>query len=560
MTQKTTHLDRSHVAKILATLKPKILVEWESLARLQVPGSKHKSHYALLNSLPQLIDQLVEKLASLNPSLSNSETTEIIHTHAETRASLTDYNLDQVIAEYRLFRLAIMNNLESQVDFNLDSAILKIIHEFIDSAIQKAAVWYTELDSVRQAKNKEIENAKNEAERANEEKSAFLANMSHEIRTPLGSIMGFIDLLQEPDISAAESKNYLSIIKRNSRHLLRIIDDILDLSKVESGKMSIENVEFSLMELLADFSSLAGLRAREKGIEFEFKAESLLPEFVISDPTRIRQILTNVVGNALKFTSEGKVQLRVSFKEHRLIFRVIDTGRGISAHQRPKLFQAFSQGDSATSRKFGGTGLGLVLTKKMCQALGGDFLLIESKLGKGSTFESQIVIDVPEKVKIIQVTQLQSPTINTPDMQSSQKILDGMRVLVVDDSPDNQMLIQMILNKSGANVSVANDGLEGINKAISQDFDIVLMDIQMPNIDGYEAVRILREKNYRVPIVALTAHAMKEERSRAIKAGFSHFLTKPIERTSLIELLIEVHSSRGENISTAGADELSVER
>ncbi len=225
----------------------------------------------------------------------------------------------------------------------------------------------------------------------------------------------------------------------SSQHLLRIIDDILDMTKVEAGKMEIERVEFSLVEFLADFASIAAIKARENGTEFEFKAEGVLPEFVISDSTRIRQILSNIVGNAVKFTDKGRVELAVKYDDGTLELKVTDTGRGISDEQRTNLFQAFSQADSSTTRKFGGTGLGLVITKKLCQAMNGDFVLVKSKLGEGSTFEARVPVELPNNVKLVPLKTL----VIQPTVDATHVDLEGLEILLVEDSPDNQFLIQL---------------------------------------------------------------------------------------------------------------------
>ena len=385
---------------------------------------------------------------------------------------------------------------------------------------------------------RDLEIAKVDAERASQAKSAFLANMSHEIRTPLGAILGFVSLLKDSGLSPEESANYLSIIDRNSHHLLRIIDDILDLAKVEAGRIAVECIQFSLVDLLTDFESIVSLRAREHGIQFEFKAVGLLPQMVISDPTRIRQILSNILSNAIKFTDRGLVELTVGFDGRALSFRVRDTGRGISEDQRQKLFQAFVQADSSTTREFGGTGLGLVLTKKLAQALGGDFQLLESELGKGSVFAAQVAVELPAGVPMVNVQGNIAAV--EPKPVALPTDLTGLRILLVEDSPDNRVLIQNLLKRTGASITTANDGVEGVEKALSQKFDVVLMDIQMPRMDGHEAVRKLRASGYEGVVVALTAHAMKEERERSKESGFSFFLSKPIDRRSLLNLLEEL--------------------
>ncbi len=251
--------------------------------------------------------------------------------------------------------------------------------------------------------------------------------------------------------------------------------------------------------------------------------------------------MSNIVVNAIKFTEQGQVELAVEFQNSQLTFRVTDTGRGISEEHQERLFQAFSQADASTTRKFGGTGLGLILTKKLSQALGGDFNLISSEIGKGSVFAATIAIDLPEDAKLVPVNnieqiipKLKQPTREVPNLM-------GMRILLVEDSPDNQFLFQQFLRPTGAVITVAHDGQEGVHQALLQDFDAILMDIQMPLMDGHQAVRLLRSKGYRGPIIALTAHAMAEEKDRTIASGFSHFLTKPVDRHGLYEILVKIN-------------------
>ena len=381
------------------------------------------------------------------------------------------------------------------------------------------------------------EHAKQSAEMANEAKSNFLANMSHEIRTPLGAILGFSEIARQSDLPRADLNSYLETIERNSNQVLRIIDDILDLAKVEAGKIVFERVKFSLADFLADFSSLMNFRARENGISFEWKADTGLPSHIISDPTRLRQILTNSVGNAIKFTSRGSVKLHIAYKDGFIDFTVTDTGRGISADQISALFRPFAQADASTTRKFGGTGLGLVLTKRFCQQMGGDYTLVRSEIDVGSTFRARVQVELPASVQIVDVTaRFSTPApLKGPAMTNDK--LTGTKILLVEDSPDNQMLLEILLKKQGAELEIANDGLEGVDFALKNDYDIVLMDIQMPKMDGHEAVRTLRDRGYKIPVIALTAHAMKEEIDRAQASGFSGYLTKPIQKEALIETI-----------------------
>lgn len=407
---------------------------------------------------------------------------------------------------------------------------------FKDLAPLEVKKWYGTNTDIHEQKilTEKLAEARIAAERANSAKSQFLANMSHEIRTPLGAIIGFSELIKERGLEQNETSEFISVIERNSAQLLRIIDDILDLSKVEAGKMLIENLAFSLPDTLRDFSAQMGFKARARGIRFQLKATTPIPVTVISDITRLRQILMNIVGNAIKFTDKGFVELSVKFENDILEFEVQDTGRGISEEQRKILFQPFTQADASTTRKYGGTGLGLTLTRSLSEALGGTFDLKHSELGRGSTFVVRL------KLKTQGSTALYSES-TEPVTESislnKQGQLGNLRVLLVEDSLDNQALISIYLNRAGASIDIASDGEEGCKMAMSKEYDIVLMDVQMPNMDGIAAVKHLREQNYKKPIIALTAHAMKEERDRCLMAGFTEFLTKPIVREELVTLL-----------------------
>lgn len=383
---------------------------------------------------------------------------------------------------------------------------------------------------------RDLKKSKEEAEKANTAKSHFLANMSHEIRTPIGAIIGFIDLLKNVDNSLEEKIKYMAIIDRNSHQLLHLIDDILDLSKVEAGKLIIEKLPFKITDLLADFGSIMSFKAAEKGIKFKTLVDTLIPEQIVSDPVRLRQILSNIVGNAIKFTAHGTVTMRISFRNDILEFLVTDTGVGLSEAQASRLFQPFVQADVSTTRKFGGTGLGLVLSRALSRSLGGELQLVESFEGRGSIFRVEIKPELPFEPKLVGQSAIAMDT-NLFVHQHRKEVLRGLRVLLVEDSLDNQMLIKTYLKKQGAVVDSALDGVEGVASAKRKQFDVVLMDVQMPNMDGHTATKALRQEHYKRPIIALTAHAMKEERLRCFESGFTDFLTKPIQPDQLIEVL-----------------------
>jgi PAS domain S-box-containing protein len=386
-----------------------------------------------------------------------------------------------------------------------------------------------------------LREAKERAEMANAAKSSFLANMSHEIRTPLGAIMGFVSLMREEGIDQQTLLDYVAVIERNSTQLMRIIDDILDLSKVEAGMMLIENIQFSLIELLSDFSSLMGFRAREKGINFELKARTKLPDIIVSDPTRIRQVLTNIVGNAIKFTEWGSVHLYISYSNDMIEFEVEDSGRGITEEQTKNLFQPFSQADVSTTRKFGGTGLGLVLTRRLSEAMGGNFALKKSEPGKGSLFSATIRVQLVKVTQMVQALGFASEAIRSISPQAQ---LQGAKILLVEDSPDNQALFSIFLSRAGAKTEIVSDGNQGYERALHGDYDLVLMDVQMPIMDGITAVKKLRAQGYKKPVIALTAHAMKEERIRCLDAGYTDFLSKPVQRIDLIDMLVRYSNTK----------------
>jgi len=377
--------------------------------------------------------------------------------------------------------------------------------------------------------------AKENAEAANRSKSAFLANMSHEIRTPLGAIIGFAELLRDAKEPGESGQKYVDIIMKNGRALAQLIDDILDLAKVEAGKLLIERVRFSIRDLMEEVVSLLSVRAKEKGLALELTMAEDVPTHIESDPLRLRQILLNIIGNAIKFTDQGKVMIRVSREDasssvENLRFTVEDTGHGITEAQRAQLFQPFSQADNSTTRRFGGTGLGLMLSRRLAEALGGSVTLARST-PKGSEF----VISISSRV--LEAVQPHIPTPAAKKPASLPNLLSGIKVLVVEDSPDNQTLVQQFLSRKGATVEFANNGQEGVTMALGSDYDIVLMDIQMPVLDGYEATKTLRKQGFKKPIVALSAHAMKEDRDKSFQAGCNEHLVKPIDPHHLIKMV-----------------------
>lgn len=401
----------------------------------------------------------------------------------------------------------------------------------------------------------ELATAKALAEQSTRSKSEFLANMSHEIRTPMTAILGYTDLLIEDHGLPGDALDALRIVQRNGRYLLEIINDILDLSKIEAGKLPLEHIRFSPVQIVEEVLSLMQVRAEPKGLPLQVEYGSSLPETLVSDPTRIRQILINLFSNSIKFTSRGSVKVITSFfpaensEPSRLQFNVVDTGVGMSPEIVAKLFQPFTQADSSTTRKYGGTGLGLTITKRLANMLGGD-IRVHSESGSGSDFQVTIAVECPADVRLIDPrkhsrTKEKDTERSLPESQAAvASAIAGCRILLAEDGLDNQRLIRFLLEKSGADVEVVENGELATEAALSamahsQPFDVILMDMQMPILDGYQATARLREQGYALPIIALTAHAMSGDREKCLTAGCSEFATKPIDRKRLIGVISE---------------------
>jgi signal transduction histidine kinase len=411
---------------------------------------------------------------------------------------------------------------------------------------------------------KEALEAKRLADLANTSKSDFLANMSHEIRTPMTAILGFTELL-ESDFSkdATQTTHAIQTIRSNANHLLTIINDILDMSKIESGKISVEEIDVSPAQIVDEVASLMSPRAIGKGIDLRLHYETELPVSIKSDPTRLRQILINLIGNAIKFTEVGSVTLNTAFQKEsgQMRFRIVDTGIGMTPEQRETIarFEAFSQADGSTTRQFGGTGLGLRISNSFATMLGGS-IQVESTIGRGSIFTLTVSAGDISGVEFIEIDRISNhaelqhvATISQSTPSISEILpLSGLRILLAEDGPDNQRLISFHLKKSGASVTIAGNGriaIEQIETATTP-FDLVFMDMQMPVLDGYAATKHLRKNGYVRPIIALTAHAMGSDRQKCIDAGCEDYTTKPINRQSLIELA-ERHGKRGSQLPLA---------
>lgn len=391
----------------------------------------------------------------------------------------------------------------------------------------------------------ELRDSLNEALEANRAKSEFLANMSHEIRTPLGVILGFSELLAEPSLSDQDRKTYFDVIHRNGQLLSAIVNDVLDLAKIEAGRLKIEFIEISIAELISEVVSALKVRILGRDLKLIVERDESLPDLVKTDPIRLKQILMNIIGNAIKFTEKGSVKISITSEnssgraegQKSLVFRISDTGIGLKPEQASLLFQAFSQADGSITRRFGGSGLGLVLSQKLARALGGDIKLLDSTFGVGSTFE--VKVSLIEATRMHLVPELKRATTNVD--------FSGLKVLIVDDSKDNQLLLTSFLSRTRAETFIAGNGEEAIRKVYECRPDIVLMDVQMPVLSGIDATLKLREQGFDKPIVALTAHALKGDREQCLAAGFTDYLTKPLNKHALYRLLDQISKRFGEN-------------
>ena len=386
-------------------------------------------------------------------------------------------------------------------------------------------------------KEKAERELRREAERANQAKTNFLANVSHEIRTPMTAILGYTELLKDPKLTSSERADYIDTVRRNGDHLLAIINDILDISKIEADALHLDTQDVQVPEIVRDVVRLLHVRAVSQGIALSYGIEGDAAHLAVrSDPVRIRQILLNLVGNAVKFTTEGSVRVTVTGtrrgRRAEMRIAVQDTGCGIAPDQLKGLFEPFTQTDTSFTRRHGGAGLGLAISRRLAGLLGGR-IEVESQPGRGSTFTFVFDADLSEVPGAVSeravVMGLPTPPAVGP--------LTGLRVLLVEDSIDSQRILSALLTLAGADVTVVGDGMAALNRVeAGMRPDLIIMDIQMPGIDGIEATRMLRERGHRGKILALTAAALSGERDRAAKAGCDGFFVKPISRQDLVDM------------------------
>lgn len=387
-------------------------------------------------------------------------------------------------------------------------------------------------------KNSELEHVTQQALEATRTKSKFLATMSHEIRTPLTSIIGFAEALSQEAMDIKDKATMTKNIIKNGKHLLKITNDILDISKIEANRMEFENAYFSPVELITDVEETVKKQFMEKGIQFYIEYVFPLPNAICNDELRIKQIILNLCSNALKFTKAGKVSIKVhcDIGSEKIYFTVIDSGIGLTKEQIDKIFDAFSQADSSTTRKYGGTGLGLSLSKKFAEQMGGT-IIVESLFNIGSQFCVSIDTGTIDSQQLITVKPDLPNKIDTIKYHFDYSHSVRGDILIAEDNPDNQQLLSILLSDIGAKLTFVENGRMAIDEALNERYDLIFMDMQMPVMGGLEATKKLRDANYKKPIVALTANAMKSDYDMCIEAGCDGFITKPINKEKLFQTI-----------------------
>lgn len=517
---------------------------------LELPGQNSPRITALFASIDpsfQAMTQATEKVldAIRNVPMTKPErfrvswNTTKLATNSETFAR----GMQQIVAAYEMEAKARITAMQ-----RLELALMSIT--LVALLVEAVLVFKPATQTIRRQMGDleqqavDLRKARQAAEVASRAKTCFLTNMSHEIRTPMSAITGYADQLRDPHLPASERARYADKINTSGHHLLALINNILELASSETAQLVAHPVQCSARQIVFDVVSELSPRAKEKGLKLSVACRGNLPVSIQTDPARLKAILTQLIDNAIKFTDEGHVTIAVSLPDpavERLRFEVSDTGRGISHEHQRRLFLAFTQSDESLTRRDGGLGIGLILAKRMAEALGGD-MAVDSEPNHGSTFIVEIATGSLRGIDLLPEFGQETPDAGIASPPAPADIARGRRLLIVDDAPDIQRLLQFVLIKAGAIVTLAGNGQEGIDKILDasrqgQPFDLVFMDMQMPVLDGYQATQRLRELGQQLPVIAVTAHAMSDDQEKCLAAGCTDFCTKPIDRTKLLELI-----------------------
>ncbi len=513
------------------------------------------------DSEKKLLDKILDHVRFAQPL--NREAVDILledNTSKEGRSLVLRAQVSQKILYRLLGDLINLQNENTQIFVNASrenyattlylSVLFVIVISLIAWIIAKiTARIITQKNEELITKNKQLEEVSNQALEATRAKSEFLAIMSHEIRTPLTSIIGFAEALSERSTQIKDRISITKIIIKNGKHLLNIINDILDISKIEANRMDFERIYFSPVEIITEVEEVIKNQFMEKGIQFYIEYDFPLPNIICNDSLRIKQIILNLCSNALKFTNTGKVSLKIhcDIEKEKIFFTVIDSGIGLSSEQMDKVFDAFTQADSSTTRKYGGTGLGLSLSKQFAEKMGGT-ITVESLQGIGSQFSVSISTGkIDPRQLIVGEPELPEKTDVIKSKYNYSYNVKGS-ILVAEDNYDNQQLLSILLSDTGAKLTFVENGQQAIDKAFIKTYDLILMDMQMPVMGGLEATEKLRQANYIKPIVALTANAMKSDYDMCVGAGCNDFLTKPINKEKLFQTIYKYLQIENEKI------------
>ncbi|WP_455222870.1 response regulator [Kaarinaea lacus] len=510
----------------------------EELFRMEMTTAEKQIHETLsqLTRLAQPVNRQAAELLMTDPL--PEEFNEVLEDAVITQRQLLQL-LDQFVElqkNYGRARVAAAQD-EFQSTIFLMVAVVALLL-MVGSAIAKRVTHLvTSKNSELEAKNRELEAAWFEAANATHAKSKFLANMSHEIRTPLTSIIGFAETLAEPNQSHKDLQHAAESIKQSGKHLSQIINDVLDISKIEAGQVEMEMMHASPAIIVSEVANMMEEKIKKKGLKFRSNFFFPLPKTIMTDPTRLRQILLNLLSNAEKFTSEGIICINTYYlpEERMMKYEVSDTGIGMTPEGADKVFEPFSQAEKSTARKFGGTGLGLSISKQLAEKLGGD-IVCNSKRGEGTTFTATISIgDIVDPELIYELDDINSQ-LASQVARPERRNYSG-QVLLAEDTPENQKLISLHLHRSGVSVSVVDNGQEAVDVVMNHSFDLILMDMQMPLLNGVEATQKLRQAGYSTPIVMLTANTSQADRDICMEAGANDFLSKPIDFNQFFAVL-----------------------